>query len=102
MVVVDSISSLCYEMSDTWTSWAPVWGGDLTEMVDCKSYWIDMNVADTLTVEGHSGLLFPLSSMWVRGGNRALFAGQPFAQFKRIRQRGRVLLDLVPLVNTPD
>jgi len=41
-----------------WTSWAPIWGGDLTEMVDCKGYWIDMEVAGTLTVEGNPGLIF--------------------------------------------
>jgi hypothetical protein len=36
----------------TWSSWAPVWGGDLLTMEDGKGYWIQMNAADTLIVEG--------------------------------------------------
>jgi len=36
----------------TWLSWAPFWGGNLLEMEDGKGYWIHMNAADTLVVEG--------------------------------------------------
>jgi len=38
-----------------WTSWAPIWGGDLTDIVDCMGYWIKTNAACTLTVEGIAG-----------------------------------------------
>lgn len=40
-----------------WSSWAPVWSGDLLTMEDGKGYWIQMNTADTLVVEG---VEFPL------------------------------------------
>jgi hypothetical protein len=36
----------------TWTSWVPGLGGDLTTMSDGKGYWIDMDAADLLTVNG--------------------------------------------------
>jgi len=58
--IMDNVISVCgYDNSNPgspWTSWAPFWGGDLTEMVDCMGYWINMSEADTLTVEGYSGL----------------------------------------------
>ena len=45
------------KLGNPWTSWVPVFAGDLTEMVDCKGYWIYMNSAATLRVEGYCGLL---------------------------------------------
>jgi hypothetical protein len=41
-----------------WASWAPIWGGDLAEMVDGKGYWIKMKAADTLIVNGDSGVIY--------------------------------------------
>ena len=35
-----------------WTNWSPTVGGDLTQMVDGKGYWINMNTAATLTISG--------------------------------------------------
>lgn len=56
--IMDNVKTVWnYDLSNPgnpWTSWAPVWGGDLTQMVDCKGYWIDMKTADTLTVWGTS------------------------------------------------
>ena len=56
--IMDNVKTVwIYDLSNPgnpWTSWAPVWGGDLIEMVDCKGYWIDMESADTLTVWGAS------------------------------------------------
>ena len=40
-----------------WSSWAPFWGGDLLTMQDGRGYWLQMNAADTLIVEG---VEFPL------------------------------------------
>lgn len=39
-------------VTGTWTSWAPGWGGDLTNIVDGKGYWLNMNAVDTLIIEG--------------------------------------------------
>ena len=41
-----------------WASWSPIWGGDLTDIVDCMGYWIEMNAAATLHVEGRSGVQY--------------------------------------------
>ena len=39
-------------VAEAWTSWEPGFGGDLTAMVDGKGYWIYMDAADLLTVNG--------------------------------------------------
>jgi len=54
-----------------WTSWAPGWGGDLTEVTAQYGYWINMTAADTLSftgVELESGTsvppAYPVSVGW--------------------------------------
>jgi len=53
-----------------WTSWSPLWGGDLTQMVDCMGYWIKMSSADILRVYGYPGVppagprSIPLNQDW--------------------------------------
>ncbi len=42
-----------------WIDWMPVVGGVLTDMVDSAGYWIYMDSAAVLRVEGYCGLLFP-------------------------------------------
>jgi hypothetical protein len=52
--VTDNVANVWYYDAEAarWYSWAPVWGGDLLEMEDGKGYWIYMNAAATLVVEG--------------------------------------------------
>ncbi|MFC1847877.1 S8 family serine peptidase [Chloroflexota bacterium] len=38
---------------DHWTVWDPVWGGNLSEMVAGKGYWIRMSADATLRVDGY-------------------------------------------------
>ncbi|MFC1848030.1 hypothetical protein ACFLXV_01810 [Chloroflexota bacterium] len=60
--IIDNVVSVwCYDTSNPsnpWSSWAPGWGGDLTEMVEAKGYWINMSTADTLRVRGSTALIF--------------------------------------------
>jgi len=51
------LSVFSYDANSTanpWSSWIPRSGipASLTEMTDCKGYWINMSVPDTLTVSG--------------------------------------------------
>lgn len=72
--ILDKVISVWgYDTSNTgspWTSWAPGWGGDLTEMVDCMGYWINMSSTATLRVQGYSGVSetgdkdIPLNENW--------------------------------------
>jgi len=57
--IVDSLESVwAYDPVTGWSTWAPGWGGDLTQIVECKGYWFKMNAPATLTVWGTSALLF--------------------------------------------